>query len=185
MSSALSKHKVILRSKMRKKIRTLGPISLKKKSRLILKRVLASDFYRQAVSVLIYVSFKKEVETAALIRKSLKDGKKVFVPHLEGRVMKAFRVRNLAKDLKQGPYGVSQPHKPGRAAKPSGFDIIFVPGLAFDENGGRLGRGAGYFDRYLAKAKRALKIGLAFKEQVVKKVPLEKHDVRMDFIITD
>ena len=184
MSSALSKLKVLLRSKMRQKIQALGPARLKKKSRLILKRVLASDFYRQAGSLLIYVSFKKEVETISLIRKSLKDGKKVFVPHLEGRAMKAFRIRNVGKDLKRGPYGISQPHQLGRAAKPSVFDVIFVPGLAFDEKGGRLGRGAGYFDRYLAKAKKAVKIGLAFKEQIVKKVPLEKHDVRLDLLIT-
>lgn len=186
MSSALSKLKDRLRSKMRKKIQAISPARQKSKSLQIFKHVLASDFYQQSGSLLIYVSFKTEVNTQGLIRRALKDGKKVFVPHITGKKMRACRIRNFDRDLKEGAFGILQPHSPDdRDLKNSDFDLVFVPGLAFDEKGGRLGRGAGYFDRYLAKLKKTIKIGLAYKQQVVKTVPLEKHDVCLDFLITD
>lgn len=185
MSSKVSKLKDLLRSKMRKKVQAISPSRQKSKSRRIFKSVLASDFYQQSGSLLIYVSFKNEVNTHELVRRALKDGKKVFVPHITGKKMKACRVRNFDRDLKEGAFGILQPHSPDeRDLKSSDFDLVFVPGLAFDETGGRLGRGAGYFDRYLAKLKKTIKVGLAYKEQTVKKVPLEKHDVRLDFLIT-
>lgn len=184
MGSPVSKLKDLLRSKMRKKIQAIGAARQKTKSRRIFKRVVESDFYSQCGSLLIYVSFKGEVETQGLIRRALKDGKKVFVPHVDGKKMQACRIRDFDKDLKAGPYGILQPHSP-KKLKASDFDVVFVPGLAFDEAGGRLGRGAGYFDRFLSKLKKTVKIGLAYKEQAVKKVPVEKHDMRLDFLITD
>ena len=186
MGSPAVKLKNILRSRMRKKIERLSLIQQRDKSRSIFKRVIKSDFYRQAESLLIYVSFKKEAATKHLILKSLKDGKRVFVPCIQGRAMQACRIRNFSKDLKKGIYGILEPRSSGgKKTKFPNLDVIFVPGLAFDKAGGRLGRGAGYFDRYLAKHKITVKIGLAYKEQIVKKVPVEKHDVRLDFIITD
>jgi 5-formyltetrahydrofolate cyclo-ligase len=65
------------------------------------------------------------------------------------------------------------------------MDLIIVPGVAFDRKGGRLGRGAGYYDRLLRKARSVPKIGLCFREQLVRKVPMKKHDMSVDKIITD
>ena len=184
MSSPVLKLKDLLRFRMREKIQSISPARQKSKSLRIFKRIIGSELYQECGSLLIYVSFKTEVDTRRLICRALADRKKVFVPHVTGKKMQAFRIRNFEKDLKEGVFGILQPHSP-KKIKPQDFDVVFVPGLAFDKNGGRLGRGAGYFDRYLAKLKKAIKVGLAYKEQVVKKVPAEKHDIFLDFIITD
>lgn len=185
MISSAVKLKKRLRIKVIQKIRALSLMRRKRKNLQIFQSIIQSDFYQQASSVLIYVSFKDEVETHGLIRRSLKDGKIVFVPHVEGGQMRICRVRDFKKDLKKGTYGILQPQMQGRKKNGSATaDIVFVPGLAFDKTGGRLGRGAGYFDRYLAKTKKSVTIGLAYKEQLVPRVPVEKHDVRLNFIIT-
>ena len=184
MSSPVLKLKDLLRSRMRKKIQLISLARQKSKSLRIFKRITGSELYQECGSLLIYVSFKAEVDTHRLIRRALADGKKVFVPHVAGKKMQISRIRNFEKDLKEGAFGILQPHSP-KKINFLDFDVAFVPGLAFDKNGGRLGRGAGYFDRYLAKLKKAIKIGLAYKEQIVKKVPVKKHDVYLNFVITD
>jgi 5-formyltetrahydrofolate cyclo-ligase len=65
------------------------------------------------------------------------------------------------------------------------MDLIIAPGVAFDRRGGRLGRGGGYYDRLLRRAEKVPVIGLCFREQLVKKVPMKPHDVRMNKVITD
>ena len=67
--------------------------------------------------------------------------------------------------------------------KPEELELVIVPGLGFDREGGRIGRGEGYFDRFLAEAKRAYKIGLAFECQMVERVPCESSDVILDEIL--
>lgn len=64
------------------------------------------------------------------------------------------------------------------------FDLILVPGIAFGQNGERLGRGKGFYDRFLESSK-ALKIGICFEEQIIENVPTEKWDINMDYIITN
>lgn len=88
--------------------------------------------------------------------------------------------------LKPGAYGILEPaFNPKRLGDPEKLDLAVVPGAAFDRDGGRLGRGEGYFDRFLKEAGRAYKIGLAFKFQLVEKVPSEAHDVRVDEVLTE
>lgn len=70
------------------------------------------------------------------------------------------------------------------AVDPEKIDIVLVPGLAFDPNGGRLGRGGGFYDRFLSKHPMALRIGVAFDSQVVAHVPTNSHDERVDILLT-
>jgi len=68
----------------------------------------------------------------------------------------------------------------------SRLDVVVVPGLGFDHSGQRLGRGAGFYDRFLARPElRAFKVGIALDEQLVDKVPMESHDVPLDAVVTD
>lgn len=182
MSGSTRQIKNKFRARMRKRLQAL-PVSVRvRKSSLIYNQVLQSDFYQQARSLAVYVSFKNEVSTHRLIARALKDGKKVFVPCLWQGEMKISQIKNFKIDLMPGPFGILQPRKCHISKIQP--DLIFVPGLAFDKSGMRLGRGAGYFDRYLAGLRHTLKIGLAFNEQLVKKVPTEKHDIRVDFVLT-
>ena len=86
------------------------------------------------------------------------------------------------EELRPGRFGISEP--PAEASEAgNGFDLILVPGLAFDLRGGRLGRGKGYYDRFLPTAS-GLRVGVCFEDQIVEAIPGEPHDVRMDFVVT-
>jgi 5-formyltetrahydrofolate cyclo-ligase len=84
--------------------------------------------------------------------------------------------------LVQGKFGNLEP-KANAPKAPFESDFIVVPGLAFDPSGGRLGRGAGYYDRLLTKF-QGVRIGVCFTELLVERVPCEDHDIRMDFVVT-
>jgi len=86
-------------------------------------------------------------------------------------------------DMKKGAYGILEP-KTVRKADENNIDVILVPGLAFDRNGGRMGFGKGYYDRLLESSK-AVKIGLCYDFQILEKIPTESHDVPMNFVITE
>ena len=88
------------------------------------------------------------------------------------------------KELKPGAFGILEPaFDPKRLGRPEDLGLAVVPGLGFDRRGGRLGRGEGYFDRFLAEAKKAYKVGLAFEFQIVDEVPREAKDVSVDEVI--
>lgn len=121
------------------------------------------------------------------MEESWRKGKKVFVPRIDPGLkrMRMVQIENL-ESLKPGRYGILEPAPgSGRPGDPGDLDLAVVPGMAFDREGGRLGRGKGYFDRFLQEAGRAYKIGLAFKFQLVEKVPCEAHDVRVDEVLTE
>ncbi len=86
-------------------------------------------------------------------------------------------------DLVKGHFGILEPSSSAPVADPNGLDLILVPGIAFDREGGRLGRGRGYYDRLLAGAS-AFKVGVCFDSQIVPEVPREPHDIRMDAVVT-
>lgn len=115
----------------------------------------------------------------------MKRGKKLYVPAVDP-LKKEIRplVLKIMGELKPGPYGILEPpFRAERVGVPAKLDLVLVPGLGFDSQGARLGRGEGYFDRFLKQASNAYKIGLAFKCQRVGKIPSEAQDVLMDEII--
>ncbi len=141
--------------------------------------------FLRAEHVAFYYGIAPEVETKPFLKKILKE-KKVYLPRIESkRSLVLCRVRSLSKDLKKGAYNIMEPKTLCKKWPADRMDVIIVPGVAFDKRGGRLGRGGGYYDSLLRKAKKVMKIGLCFREQIVKKVPVEAHDVRVDKIITD
>ncbi len=109
------------------------------------------------------------------------EAKTVLLPRIEGDRLE-LRVVRSEEELIQGKFGISEPppHAPRAEAK---ADLILVPGLAFDPAGGRLGRGGGFYDRFLAGFE-GVKVGVCFPELVVDEIPMEEHDVRMDFVVT-
>ncbi len=135
-----------------------------------------------------YMPLRHEVDTRAVLVQLLSLKKNLFLPAVNRKrgEIRIFRVKNLKRDLAPGSYGILEP-RPGRCVlgRPSDLDLVLVPGLGFDRKGGRLGHGKGYFDKFLRKVKRAEKIGIAFREQILEKIPLEKHDQRVNRVITD
>ncbi|MCX6971383.1 MAG: 5-formyltetrahydrofolate cyclo-ligase [Verrucomicrobia bacterium] len=109
------------------------------------------------------------------------EGKRIAMPRAEGDDLQFHWVASRA-ELRPGRFGILEPAAQAPDAG-SGFDLILVPGLAFDLRGGRLGRGRGFYDRFLSNA-RGLRVGVCFEDQIVGDVPEEPHDLRMDFVVT-
>ncbi len=178
--------KILLRKALlikRKKI----PASLRhKKSRLVFKKLFHTPEFLRAAHVALYYGIVLEVATNPFLKTILKD-KKVYLPRIcSGKKRMTLRqVRSLSKDLVKGPYDIMEPKLSCPERPAAQMDLIVVPGVAFDKRGGRLGRGSGYYDRLLRKAKKVVKIGLCFREQIVKKVPMKAHDERVNKVITD
>jgi len=93
-------------------------------------------------------------------------------------------VKNPSQDLVVGAYGILEPRKRLKLFKPATIDLFLCPGLGFDHNGARIGRGMGFYDRILAKARPdAVKLGVCFGFQLVDKIDTEEHDIRMNGVI--
>ena len=140
-------------------------------------------------TLFIYVNFRSELETLELIRLCLSQGKRVAVPLVDASTvsMIPLLIQDPEKDLVSGYYGIPEPdpQKSLRVAARE-IDAAVIPGSVFDIQGGRLGYGGGYYDRFLVNdAPQAKRIGLAFEMQVVEKVPVEPHDQPLDILITE
>jgi 5-formyltetrahydrofolate cyclo-ligase len=177
-----------LRNKLRLILKAMRASERRRRSRKILKRLLATSVFKKSKNIMTYISLPEEVQIRELIPRALRLGKNLFVPYIHKR-RKQIQIYQLKKglaELRKGSYGILEPQpSKARRGKASEIDLVLVPGLAFDRRGRRLGRGGGYFDRFLAKMKRAQKIGLAFREQMIKKVPASPHDIHMNKVITD
>ena len=149
----------------------------------VMKRLAELPVFMNAKSLVVYVSFGNEIQTHDLIRQLLIEGRHVCIPAFQAGKYLAAEIQDFDRDLVAGKLKILEPkllrHVP--VARP---DAWLVPGLAFDRNGNRLGRGKGYFDALLEHA-RGVKIALTHDFQLLSEVPTEPHDVRMDFIITE
>ena len=140
-------------------------------------------------TLFIYVNFRSELETLELIYQCLSQGKRVAVPLVDASTvsMIPLLIQDPEKDLVPGYYGIPEPdpQKSLRVALRE-IDAAVIPGSVFDIQGGRLGYGGGYYDRFLVNdAPQAKRIGFAFEMQVVEKVPVEPHDQPLDILITE
>ncbi len=140
--------------------------------------VLAEPHFIEARTVALFSSLPDEVQTSEIIRKALVS-KRVALPVVEGREM-YFRLLTGENDTRPGEFGIQEPC--GEICPPEQIDFILVPGVAFDVLGNRMGRGRGYYDRYLAGC-GAFKAGICFSYQLIASVPHQEHDIKMDTVI--
>ena len=182
--------KQAIRRSMLEKLRQQPEQIRVKKSRLIAQRIRRLAPYRKAKVLLCYVAIDGEVETRPILAQALADGKRVAVPvTLKGnRRLAAVEVQDPEKELVlKGLFGIPEPAPIARRrVAPSRLDLVLVPGVAFDRQGRRLGRGQGYFDRFLGRVPPAVpRIGLGFRFQVIKEIPWEPHDQPVCKVVTD
>jgi 5-formyltetrahydrofolate cyclo-ligase len=180
------------RQELRRRILTsrdrLSPADRHRQSLATIDRLWQLPRFADIHTYFIYVAFRSEVETLPLIKRLLAAGRQVAVPltrtsppHLEG-----YLLGDPDRDLRPGSFGIPEPD-PARLPRvePAAIEAVILPGAVFDRQGGRLGYGGGYYDRFLAEAPAALRIGLAFELQVVAAVPLEPHDQLLDYLVTE
>lgn len=172
-----------IRAEIRDKREKISVIQAAELSARICERALALPEYRKAKRVLSYASLLGEVQTQSLNLRVLSDGKELYLPRvLRGRAMEALRVTDI-RSLRPGAMGIPEP-EPGAPVDPMELDLIFVPGIAFDREGGRIGFGGGYYDRYLPGT-RAVRVALAFEMQMIEDTCAEPHDQTMHAILTE
>ncbi len=179
---ALTKRRI--RSKILGKLKRQKEDDRKRKSTLIKHKLFLTRSFRKAKTVLFYLSFDGEVETRTMIKEAQKLGKKIAVP-VCFRDKIVMRPALLCENgmFKKGPYGIDEPVSRQFVAL-SSLDMIIVPGVAFDVQGNRLGRGKGYYDRFLKRlTKKSRTIGLAFDFQILPSVPTTANDMRVGRVI--
>lgn len=178
-----------LRSSARKLRDALSQDERSFASASICRRMCELEEVAKARTILLYSAFRSEVETEQLCCRLMQMGKKVCAPltNTEEKGLLPIELHNNAIDLRPGYCGIPEPiWRSDRICAPEKLDIVVQPGLLFDRDGNRLGYGGGYYDRFLGlKAPQALRIGLAFSCQLTTAIPVRKHDMRLDILVTE
>ena len=161
-----------------------------RKNSRIEQKICTMEEVKKAKSFFIYVNFRSEVKTFDIISRFIREGKTVTVPvtRVKAKRIDAIRILHPRKELVPGYCGIPEPEEniwKSRRVNPENIDIIFLPGSVFDERGGRFGYGGGYYDRFLARIPQTTRISLAYELQIRAKLPLQDHDERMDYIVTE
>lgn len=188
---AIFNEKKILRKEILEKRNNIDLVKKEEMDKKILNQFYESKYYKEAEKIFIYISYDSEINTKVIINKALKDKKKIYVPRTEFKTRHMDAVEIISLDnLIESKYGILEPSIAESHIDPSELDLIVVPGVAFDRNGGRMGYGAGFYDRYFKKINKEnmnkiIKLALAYEFQMLDKVPMNAQDVPVDFIITE
>jgi 5-formyltetrahydrofolate cyclo-ligase len=181
----IASEKELLRARIRRQRRQIDSIWRDLASATIISRLETLPLFQRAQVIQTYVALRHEVNTHDLIQSLLRNGKSVALPKVaRGNDLDQYFIKDFS-ELQAGAFGIFEPRADSRRlATAAQFDLVIVPGLAFDRSGQRLGAGKGYYDRFLAQVK-APKIALAFSFQVVEKIPVAAHDQPVDMIVTE
>ena len=189
MSHTISEEKQIIRERIRALRQSLAPEKVREAGEAVAE-ILRSRVLNAGVGkVCVYANTGKEIPTEILMRELLAEGVEIAVPDWEswkqGSGLKILRIQSTEELVREGRV-VPQPVVTGRRPLPvREIDLFLVPGIAFDNEGNRLGMGGGYFDRLLAQASSTATFsGLAYGFQVVNHLPTETHDIPVHEVVT-
>ena len=170
--------KAELRKLVKTRIKNMTEEEKKKESEDVMMKLENTQQFKSAKTILLFHSLPDEVCTHELIEKYASK-KKILLPVIDGE---KWHIREYKGDLKTGEYNIQEPTGVNYYDYGS-IDLVVVPGVCFDKDKGRVGRGKGYYDRILKEIK-AFKIGICFDCQLLSKVPAEEWDVKMDQVMT-
>lgn len=181
--------KKVLRKKMLEKRSQLSLEEIERKSKIIANNLFNLNQYKEANFIFSFISFKDEVDTHEIIKKSINMGKRVGVPVPvpKTKELKISELIDFDKELSLGFYNILTPKdKYIRIVPPKLVDLVLVPGVAFDKRGYRVGYGGGYYDRFFSNInENVIKIGLCYEMQIIPEVPKDPYDIPIDFILTE
>ncbi len=185
MADALEDAKRLLRREATALRKALPAEARARAAAAIAEHVRSLPEYARAPRVAAYAALPDEVPTAVFLREVLASGRVLLLPRLAGEAFEFVAVSDLSA-LRAGRFGVAEPSATGRAESLAADDLVLVPGVAFDERGGRLGRGSGFYDRSLPRGAGApVVLGIAFACQLVEAVPMAPHDRGVDGVVTE
>jgi len=197
--SDLKAEKQVLRKELRAKLAALDDEAILSASNAVAQQLFALPEYAQSKGVACFLSMPKEFNTRPILERLFQDGKRAYLPRVESvkeHTMSMLEASSLADvdAFPPGRWNIPEPARDGperveALQDGSEIDLIVVPGLAFDERGGRLGQGAGFYDRYLAKiqeikGKGTVKlVGVTIDELMIEQVPRDHLDFLMDQVL--
>ncbi len=172
-----------IRKLVQQKLSFLLPEQRTDQSTLILEQLYGLPRLKDARNILLYVSLPHEVDTRDLIQNCLQT-KQVYIPkaNRENKTLELFQLKKW-EDLIPGAFGILEPPTTTTVDLEE-IDLAIIPGVAFTQEGKRIGHGLGYYDQLLNHARRPFTIGLALREQMVEDFETETHDINLDQIIT-
>ena len=176
-----------LRARLKSSLAALSREEIHHRSNQACDLLVAQPEYQRAEVLMLFLSLPTEVNTAPLALRAWQDGKRVLAPRVtwEQRRMIPVEIRSLTEDIEETRGSLRQPVQ-GEPVPIAMIDLVVVPGLGFDVRGNRLGRGRGFYDRFLANPDFVgTTCALSLEEQVVEAVPTDTHDIRVNMIVTD
>ena len=178
-----------IRSNIAKVLSALSAKEVEAKIKRIENRLFEFANFLEANIVLLYINSDCEVDSLKIIKRCFNYNKIVILPAFDTTKykMRLMKIDNVDMDLTQGPRGILEPDPSRCNIVPiECIDIAIIPGIAFDEKGGRIGSGDGYYDRFIPSLSiTTRKVALAFEDQIVPQIQMEAHDKYVDIIITD
>lgn len=171
-----------LKGSILQKRNSLSKDEIIEKSSLIKKNLFNLEQYKSSKTIMFFASFNSEVNTHDMIRNSLKN-KTVLIPKILNHQIEPSVIIDF-DNLIPAKFGIPEPIELMKIAYKN-ISLVLVPGVVFDKEGHRIGYGFGFYDKFLAKVPKAVKIGLCFDFQIVDKIPHETHDIPVDFIVTE
>jgi 5-formyltetrahydrofolate cyclo-ligase len=176
-----------LRQRLRKVLADLPAEAQATRSHAVCQRLIEQTEFRKSEVLMIFLSLPGEVDTSPIVLRAWQDRKRVLAPKVSWnqRRMMPIEIRSLTEDLLVSDMGIREPAA-GIPFPVSLIDLVIVPGLGFDEFGNRLGRGRGFYDRFLAHPEfKGVSCALAFEDQMLSSIPVGPLDRQVDLLITD
>jgi 5-formyltetrahydrofolate cyclo-ligase len=162
---------------------------------VIARNIMQLDAYKQAQTVLAYLSFGAEFATAAWVQQALEDGKQVLLPKVNSatKQLDLYRIHDLQQDVAAGTWGIPEPlaERCDKVETLSQIDFILLPGVAFTRDGSRLGYGGGFYDKLLQRIgdsgshRSPALVAAAFSLQLVADIPQEATDRKVEWLLTE
>jgi 5-formyltetrahydrofolate cyclo-ligase len=183
----MQNEKAHLRTLLRNHRRSLSPSEVTEKSRLIFERLRVFAPFQQAHTLILYSADENEVQTEAIWREALRQGKAVYYPRITAdRTNLEFVRRHPGDHLIPGTFGILMPSGEDLLTDLQTSDLVLTPGVGFDLQGHRLGRGKGYYDRaFRGILAGALRVALAYEFQVVREIPSGPDDALVHYVVTE
>lgn len=156
----------------------------------IVDKFMALPEYAAAKTVMFYVDVRDEVRTRQALPTAIQGDKRIVIPFCVDGELELFHLESM-DELSVGMYKILEPRAElrdvaSKRLQPQDLDLIMVPGVAFDKNGGRTGHGKGYYDKLLQHARSNCPlVALAFECQMFPEIPVQHHDIYMDKVVTE
>ena len=182
---AETKRKVRLQISNSRKRLTIEQVDTQ--SRLICQQIVKGGLLELSNDFVLYYPFQNEVNLLSLAEFLLDAGKAIYFPRYnkKNESYDLAKIESLSNDFEKGKFGIMEPNAKAESFAESSLQAIwFIPGVAFDKKGNRLGRGGGYYDRFLSDNLGTF-VGVAHGAQLVDFVPSEAHDMKMDWLVTE